>query len=212
MTKQQVAELRRCLSSGEVALFGADTVYGLACDPLSAPAVERLYALKRRAPTVPAAVMFFDLRAALDALAPSPRMAAALTALLPGAVTVLLANPEQRFPLACAGDPHTLGLRVPQLVAAAATLGELREPVLQSSANLSGGRDPRRLDDVDPAIRDGACVALDAGELPGVASTVVDLREFEVAERWHVVREGAVEREALERALSSISHERRPDA
>ena len=204
MNAAQVAQLRLCLSRGDVALFGADTVYGLACDPLSAVAVERLYALKQRAPTVPAAVMYFDLQAALEALAPAPCTAAALSALLPGAITVLLVNPEQRFPLACAGDPHTLGLRVPQLVGAAAPLGELREPVLQSSANLSGGRDPRRLVEVDPAIRAGACVALDAGELPGVASTVVDLREFEAAGRWHVVREGAVERDALERALSSI--------
>jgi L-threonylcarbamoyladenylate synthase len=205
MNSAQVAELRGCLARGEVALFGADTVYGLACDPLSPAAVERLYALKRRAPTVPAAVMFFDLDAALGALAPPSRTSAALRALLPGALTVLLANPEERFPLACAGDTRTLGVRVPALVAAAGALREVSAPVLQSSANLSGGRDPRRLDEVDPAIRAGACVALDAGELPGVASTVVDLREFEAAGRWHVVRQGAVPREALERALSSIS-------
>lgn len=205
MKPGQVAELRGCLSRGEVALFGADTVYGLACDPLSRAGVERLYALKQRPSAVPAAVMFFDLEAALVALTPPPRTGAALRALLPGALTVLLANPEKRFPLACAGDPRTVGVRVPRLVAAAGALREVREPVLQSSANLSGGPDPRNVADVDPAIRAGVCVVLDAGKLPGVASTVVDLRDFEAAGRWSVVRDGAVKREALERALSSIS-------
>lgn len=204
MTPAQVRELRRCLARGEVALFGADTVYGLACDPLLPAAVERLYALKGRARGQPAAVMFFDLELALSAVSPAPRTAAALRALLPGALTVLLENPRAQFPLACAGDPHTLGVRVPRPVAAAAALSELRDPVLQSSANPSGGRDPRRLDEVDPAIRAGVCAALDAGELTGVASTVVDLRDLEAGGRWSVVREGAVEREALDRALSSI--------
>ena len=48
-------------SAGGVAVFPADTVYGLACDPENADAVARLYALKGRPPDKPAAVMFFDL-------------------------------------------------------------------------------------------------------------------------------------------------------
>ena len=83
--------------------------------------------------------------------------------------------------------------------------GELREPVLQSSANLSGGRDPRRLVEVDPAIRAGACVALDAGELPGVASTVVDLREFEAARALERrARRGGRARRAGARAIFDL--------
>ena len=48
-----------------MAVFPADTVYGLACDPENAAAVDRLYALKGRPPEKPAAVMFFDLDCAL---------------------------------------------------------------------------------------------------------------------------------------------------
>ena len=51
--------------------------------------------------------------------------------------------------------------------------------VLQTSANLTGGPDPRRLADVPAAIRDGADLVLDGGELPGVPSTVVDLSSYE---------------------------------
>src|SRR3954470_24994343 len=104
------------MSVGGVAVFPADTVYGLACEPDSKEAVYRLYRLKRRAPDKPAAVMFFDLELALAALPELPGPTRdALTRLLPGAVTVLVPNPERRFPLASPGDPETLGLRVPRL-------------------------------------------------------------------------------------------------
>ena len=43
------AAFEACIAGGGVAVFGADTVYGLACDPESRAAIERLYALKGRA-------------------------------------------------------------------------------------------------------------------------------------------------------------------
>jgi len=188
----------RCIDAGGVVLFPADTVYGLACDPDSPAAVERLYALKRRRPDKPAAVMFFALEPALDALPElGARMRAALQRLLPGGVTLLLPNPERRFPLACGPDPTTLGLRVPDVPA----LRGVRVPVLQSSANPSGGVDARRLADVAEAIRAGADLVLDGGELPGTPSTVVDLRRYEATRAWAVLRRGLVAPEAVATVL-----------
>ena len=183
------------MAVGGVALFPADTVYGLACDPESREAVERLYTLKRRRPDKPAAVMFFDVELALTALPElGARTREALRALLPGGVTLLLPNPAGRFPLS--GGGAVLGLRVPD-----GPLRGVRWPVLQSSANRSGGVDPKRLEDVPEFIRDSADLVLDAGELPGTPSTVIDLRDFERG-RWSIVREGAVARDAIEATLS----------
>jgi tRNA threonylcarbamoyl adenosine modification protein (Sua5/YciO/YrdC/YwlC family) len=137
-----------CIAGGGVAVFPADTVYGLACDALNPDAVARLYALKGRPPDKPAAVMFFSLAPALAALRElGPRTRGALERLLPGAVTLLLPNPEGRFPLACGPDPRTLGLRVPDLPMLAA----VAVPVLQSSANASGGGDARDQSNLDLA-------------------------------------------------------------
>ncbi len=154
----------RCMSVGGVAVFPADTVYGLACDASDRLAVERLYRLKRRRLDKPSAVMFFDLALALAAL-PSlgPRTRSALARLLPGAVTLLLPNPEQRFALACGADPLTLGLRVPVVPG----LRGVRWPVLQSSANRAGGPDARRLQDVPEPIRRAADLVIDGGSCPG---------------------------------------------
>ncbi len=147
--------------------------------------------------------MFFSLDLALAALPElGPRTHAALAALLPGAVTLLLPNPAARFPLACGHDPATLGLRVPALPPALETLAGVRWPILQTSANRSGEPDARRLADVPDEIRAGADLVIDGGELQGLASTVVDLREFELDGRWLVLREGAVPTADVEARLA----------
>ncbi|MDP1850695.1 MAG: L-threonylcarbamoyladenylate synthase [Solirubrobacteraceae bacterium] len=189
-----------CIAGGGVAVFPADTVYGLACDPTSRAAVARLYALKGRPADKPAAVMFFSLERALAALPElGPRTRAALEALLPGAVTLLLPNPLARYPLACGHDPWTLGLRVP----APGVLADVSVPVMQSSANLSGGADPRSVEEVDRAVRDGADLVVDGGPLPGTPSTVVDLRAYGSHGAWEVLREGAVARDDVGAALGT---------
>ena len=192
------AAFERCMAAGGLAVFPADTVYGLACDPANRFAVERLYLLKRRPLHKPSAVMFCELELALGALPElGPRTRAALQRLLPGAATVLLRNPAERFPLACGADRETLGLRVPRLE----LLAGVRWPVLQSSANRAGGPDPPRLDEVPPLIRAAADLVVDGGELPGTPSTVVDLRDYEDRGEWSVVRHGAIPADELAASL-----------
>jgi L-threonylcarbamoyladenylate synthase len=164
------ADFERCIAGGGIVVFPSDTVYGLACSPADATAVERMYELKGRDRTKPAALMWFDV----DAL-PSlpPRTAAAAAELLPASVTLVVGE---------------LGVRVPDVP----LLAGVRGPVLQTSANLAGGPDARRLADVPAEIRAGADLVIDGGELPGVPSTVVDLTDYEDTGEWRVIRPGAV--------------------
>jgi L-threonylcarbamoyladenylate synthase len=205
LTGADVDALRECLAGAGVAVFPADTVYGLGCDPDSEPAVRRLYELKGRPPAQPAAVMFFGLDRALVALPElAPSEQSALRALLPGPLTLLLPNPKRRYPLACGPAPDaaaTLGLRVPSLPPRLAVLATLDRPLLQSSANLSGGPEAQRLADVPASIRSGADLALDGGELPGVASTVLDLRDYERSGKWRIMRAGPIGHAEIERVL-----------
>jgi L-threonylcarbamoyladenylate synthase len=204
------AALQECLASGGVAVFPADTVYGLACDPRSRSAFERMYEMKGRPAAKPAAVMWFSLSAAADELARlSPRTREAAQRLLPGPVTLLLANPQRRFPLACepdgdgSGPPAPLGLRVPAWPPRLAALELVQAPALQSSANLSGQAPARRLSDVPRQIRDAADLVIDGGDLPGLASTVIDLQRFELDGRLAIVREGALSEAQVHAALTA---------
>ena len=193
MTPDDVETFERCISVGGVAIFPADTVYGLATEPDSREGVERLYRLKGRAPDKPAAVMFFQLDAALAALPElGERTRAAVERLLPAALTLVLPNPARRYPLACGPEPERLGVRVPSLGDALAPLSSVGWPVLQSSANRAGDPDARRVAEIDERVRAGVDLVLDAGELPGTPSTVVDLAAYEADGTWELLREGAV--------------------
>jgi L-threonylcarbamoyladenylate synthase len=202
VTPEEVRTFERCIAVGGVALFPADTVYGLATEPDSKEGVQRLYRLKRRRPDRPAAVMFFRLELALAAL---PELAGptrdAAERLLPGPVTLLVPNPVRRFPLACATTPEVLGLRVPRLEGELEPLAGMTWPVLQSSANVSGGPEACRLDEVDEGVKAGVDLVLDGGELPGTPSTVIDLTAYERDRSFAVVREGALPRERVEAML-----------
>lgn len=198
MTPEDVETFERCISVGGVALFPADTVYALGTEPDSPEGVERLYRIKGRAPDRPAAVMFFQLGAALAGLPElGERTRAAVERLLPGGVTLVLPNPQRRYPLACGAEPERVGIRVPVLEGELAPLASVGWPVLQSSANRSGEPDARRVADVDEGVRAGVDLILDAGELPGTPSTVLDLSGYEEDGEWSVIREGAVPLEAV---------------
>lgn len=167
-----------CIRSGGVALFPADTVYGLACDPEDDAAVARLYALKGRAPNKPSALMVFSR----DAL---PDLPAGAEKLVPGPVTLLI--PDR------AGG--TLGIRYP----AGTPLEGAQVVVLQSSANHAGEPDARTPEEVPEDIREGCDLVLDAGALPGTPSTVIDF----TGQDWRIVREGALSAAEVARRLGA---------
>ena len=136
--------------------------------------------------------MFFDLDAGARgaARARASARARALERLLPGPLTLVLPNPAGRFPLACGADARRLGLRVPALTAL--------EPLGRALAGAAVERQPRRRRRRapprrrDPGIRAAVDLELDGGELPGHASTVVDLdAPTRSAGDGRVLRQGA---------------------
>jgi L-threonylcarbamoyladenylate synthase len=189
--------LERCVGEGGVAIFPADTVYGLACDPLSAEAVERIHSIKGRGERKSRAVMYFSplaMRELVSGL--GDRSREAVSALLPGPVTVVIANPERRYPLACLEDPERLGARLIE-----GPLAGAMTPIFQTSANHGGAPPPKRFDEIDPEVLAGTDLAIDGGELIGAPSTVVDLTEIDSGGQWTVLREGALPRGVIDRVL-----------
>jgi L-threonylcarbamoyladenylate synthase len=194
------AALDRCVLDGGVAVFPADGLYGLACDPLRAASIERIHSIKGRDDGKPSAVLYFSplsMRELLSGL--GERSRDAIGALLPGALTLVLANPEHRYPLACRADPERLGVRLIEGPLAGASC-----PVFQTSANRSGEPAPAGFDEIDPSVLSEVDLAIDGGELTGLPSTVVDLTAIEAGGGWKVLREGAVPTTELERLLVEV--------
>ena len=185
-----------CILGGGVAAFPADGVYGLACDPTRADAIGRVQAIKGRDEGKPSADMYFSPLAMRELIATlGPRTRDALGALLPGPVTLVVANPEHRYPLACREDPERLGVRLIEGPLAGSACA-----VFQTSANRSGEPAPARFTEIDPAILAQVDLAIDGGELAGRPSTVVDITAIEEGGEPVVLREGGLSSaEALRR-------------
>jgi L-threonylcarbamoyladenylate synthase len=182
------AALERCVASGGVVLFPADGLYGLACDPLNAEAIARIHEIKGRDDGKPSAVMYFDpltMRELFGDLGAATK--AALAALLPGPVTLVVANPARRYPLACRATPERLGLRLIE-----GPLAGAGTPIFQTSANRSGEEPPASFDRVDREIVGAVDLAIDGAVLTGIPSTVVDLTQLDVDGGWTVLRAGGL--------------------
>jgi len=95
-----------------------------------------------------------------------------------------------------------LGLRVVSVPA----LAGVHLPIMQSSANPSGGDDPAELSEVDPRILSGVDLVVDGGRLPGLASTVLDLRGYEADGSWTVVRAGPISEAVITLAVAAPFH------
>ena len=151
MTEGAVAALR----AGRPVILPTDTVYGLCALPEHE---DVLYELKGRDRSKPIALLAADvdtLVAAVPGLDPS-----VLEKYLPGPYTLIVGG---------------VGVRVPNLPPAAADVVRAVGIVAATSANLSGGPDPRRVEEIPEEIRAACGAVVDLGELPGVPSTVIDL-------------------------------------
>jgi L-threonylcarbamoyladenylate synthase len=192
-----VSETVAALEAGELVVLPTDTVYGLACRADREQSVRALSALKGRTPEQPVALVVRSPDALLE-LVPEIETAA----LVRGPFTLVLANPARRLPWLTGSRPETIGVRLPDVEGAAAELLEAVGAVAATSANLHGGADPARVEDVPRDILDAVAAVLDDGELPGSPSTVVDLTGSEP----RVLREGAVPaNEALARIARSLA-------
>jgi L-threonylcarbamoyladenylate synthase len=185
-----------------VVILPTDTVYGLATTALQSEAVLNLYRLKSRPVTQPTALLAPDVDMLFE-LVPELRGRAGLIArlLLPGPYTLVLPNPARRYSWLTGTNYDGIGVRVPELPEPSAELLRRVSALAATSANLSGGPDPARLEEVPEQLRDGASVAIDGGTLPGLPSTVLDFTGAEP----RVLREGAANgAEAIERALAAL--------
>ena len=165
-------EALTALRAGQCIVLPTDTVYGLCADPLREEAVQRLVSLKRRPADMPVALVAADFAALVEAVPELEAAAPLADALLPGPYTLVFG---------------AVGVRVPNLPPEADAVVRAVGVVAATSANLSSGPDPRRVEEIPEEIRAACGAIVDAGELPGVPSTVIDL----TGEEPRILRQGA---------------------
>jgi L-threonylcarbamoyladenylate synthase len=180
-------------------VFPTTGLYGLGADALCVEAIERVFAVKRRPSHMPLLVMIAALDDMDGLVASIPEYAHPLMGLWPGGITLIF-DAGERVPTSLTGGMGKIGVRLPLHPVARALTRAFGGPITATSANLSGLPAPSRTMDLDDRISTRVDMVLDAGSLAGgVGSTIVDLTCWPV----RVVREGAVSRDAIDRALES---------
>lgn len=196
-----VEDAAAALRAGELAIVPMDTVYGLAASADSEAPARRLAEAKGRDEAQPIALVVADLELLLERIPELHGPSGAIVrALLPGPYTLVLANPARRYGWLAGARPDTIGIRIPELAEPARSLLENMGAFAATSANLTGGADPRTLEDVPEEVRASAAALLDGGALPGTPSTVLDFSGPEP----RILREGAAPGAEALRVVASV--------
>lgn len=197
-----VLAVARILREGGVVVIPTDTVYGLAASVLRPEAVERVFEIKRRPPAMRVPVLLATAADLPILVSNIPRISWKLIeAFWPGALTLVMpARPS--VPDAITHGGGSVAVRVPGARTALSLLESLGEPIVGTSANVSG----------QPAIVRGAealgalpgvdAVLVNDLDLVGTASTIVDLMDSMPI----ITRLGAIPADAVRAAVGTRVH------
>ena len=162
------------IRGGELVVYPTETVYGLGANAVDPEAVERVFEAKGRDRSKPVSMAVSSVPSALEYVRASDREREFMATFLPGPVTVLCRR-RDAVPDELTAGADRVGVRVPDHTLALRLCERAGTPITATSANVSGRGSVRRLEDLQPAIREAVAVTLDDGEAPGTESTVVDV-------------------------------------
>jgi L-threonylcarbamoyladenylate synthase len=199
--KMQVKQAVAILKKGGIVAYPTDTVYGLGASMTSITAVERIFAVKGRPKGIALPLLVVD-REQIKQIAKSipPTAWLLIYNFLPGALTLIL-NKSVAVPDIITGGGKTVAIRIPDHPIPIALIKGLGQPIVGTSANLSGQPSPLTAEQVRMQIGDKIDMIIDDGQCPGgIESTVVDLSNKKPVIR----RLGAITLEQLRQTIPDI--------
>lgn len=188
LSKQDITILKSLIAAGKLLVVPTDTVYGIAADPFTASAVDRLLTAKGRGRDFPSPVLVSSISQA-DALVPEipPLARMFMERFWPGALTVVLPA-RSDLPLDLGVTGGTVALRQPDQSDLLQLLQE-NGPLAVTSANLHGLPPAQTVRQAQDYFSDKVAEYIDAGPSQiGEPSTIVKVEEAE----YSVLRSGAI--------------------
>ena len=186
---------------GEVVAIPTDALYTLVADPLNLHAVGRVFAAKGRESVRALPLLVSDIVMAEElASEVSARFYLLARRFWPGPLTII-APASSRVPLKVTGNTGRLALRQSQSKVANALLERLSQPLIATSANISG--QPTCTSGIEVfGMMDGRVdLVIDGGVCSGTGSTTVDVTE----PVWKLIKQGAIEEKEIAECLQSLT-------
>ena len=186
------------LNNSNVAGLPTETVYGLGGNAYSKTSVKKIYKLKKRPPSNPLIIHYYDLNDALSDIEINENFKKLYKFLCPGPITFILKKKynSKVHPLATA-RLNTVAVRFPKHKIIRAILKEIDFPLAMPSANKSTNVSPVKAEDVFDEFKKKIQLIIDGGKCKiGIESTVIDLTGFP-----KILRPGIIDKSTIEKIL-----------
>lgn len=164
----------KILQKGGVIAFPTDTVYGLGADAFNSLAVERIYEIKNRPRHMQLPVLIADIKQLTTLANPIPEIAWFLAKRFwPGGLTLVLHKADSVAVYLAPGP--TIAVRVPNHPICLILIQHLGNPIIGTSANISGQPSALTAEEVEQHLGGKIDFVINGGKcLGGKESTIVD--------------------------------------
>jgi L-threonylcarbamoyladenylate synthase len=186
----------KILQKGGVIAFPTDTVYGLGADAFNPTAVERIYEIKNRPRNRQLPLLIAGVEQLVTLAEPIPEIAWFLARRFwPGGLTLVLSKADL-LPTYLAPGP-TIAVRVPNHPVCLAIIQRLGNPIIGTSANISGEPPALTAEEVGQQLGGKIDFIINGGKCPGgKESTVVDVTHEEPI----ILRQGIILSDEIDKA------------
>ena len=182
---------------GKVAAIPTDALYTLVADPFNLGAVAQVFQAKGREPHRSLPILVGDLMMAEDLASElSNRFFILARRFWPGPLTIIVPA-SARVPLRLTGNTGRLALRQSRSKVANQLIAMLNQPLISTSANISGRPTCRSGIDVFGMMDGRVDLVIDGGLCNGAGATTVDITE----PYWRLIRAGAIEEKEIAECL-----------
>ena len=194
-----IARAADVVRRGGVVAIPTHALYCLVADPLNLHAVGKVFAAKGRETQRSLPLLVSDMMMAEDlAKETSSRFYILGRKFWPGPLTLIVPS-SARVPLRVTGNTGRLAVRVPRSKTAIALIEKLGQPLIGTSANISGKPTARSGIEVFGEMDGQVDLVLDGGLCANSGSTTVDITE----PYWRLIKEGAIPEKEIAECLQS---------
>jgi len=188
VSQREIKNGAKILRKGGVIAFPTDTVYGLGADAFNPTAVERVYEIKNRPRYQQLPLLIADVKQLTTLAEPIPEIAWFLARRFwPGGLTLVLSRRDS-VPAHLASRP-SIAVRIPNHPVCQALIQSLGNPLVGTSANVSGQPAALTAEEVEQHLGGKIDLIINGGQCPGgKESTIVDI----TLEPPVILRQGAI--------------------
>jgi len=196
VSQREIKKGIKILKKGGVIAFPTDTVYGLGADAFNPTAVERIYEIKNRPKYQQFPLLIADVKQLTALAEPIPEIAWFLARRFwPGGLTLVLSKKDS-VPAYLASGP-TIAVRIPNHPVCQALIQHLRNPLIGTSANISGQPAALTAEEVGQQLGRIIDLIINEGQCPGgMESTIVDVTH----EPPIILRQGTIPSHDIDKA------------